>query len=272
VKSLLQKTCCTLAMLALATVLNFVALPLPRLAAQSAAEPSIVISLATMEEQMNDLSYFAEAAGMKPMMMMAKAQIDGFTRGIDKTKPAGAMMFFSPDSPEPKTVFFLPISRLDDVLDNLAQMVELDEDVEPMRMSANGQDFYLQQSGSYAFISDQSDLLKNLPSNPATLVGDLPGKYNIGARIYAQRIPQELRDQMIAMIEQGYEESLEQMGDDLGAELQQKNFEMQMAQVKSMMNETEELVLGFSIDQEKKNLHLDMQMVGEEGSVVAKAA
>lgn len=265
-KSLLQKACISLALLALA------ALPLPRLVAQSAAEPSIVVSIATLEEQMNDLTYFAEAAGMKPMMMMAKAQIDGFTRGIDKTKPAGVMMYFNADSPEPKTVFFLPIAKLDDVLDNLAQMVELDEDAKPMRMSANGQDFFMQQSGSYGFISDDASMLENLPSNPATLVGDLPGKYNVGARIYAQRIPQELRDQMISMIEQGYQESLDQMGDDFNAELQQQNFDMQMAQMKSMINETEELVLGFSIDKEKKNLHFDMQMIGQEGSVVAKTA
>ncbi|MFM7561744.1 MAG: hypothetical protein ACKO81_01780, partial [Planctomycetota bacterium] len=215
VKSLLQKACFSLVMLALAVM------PISRLVAQSAAEPAIVVSMATLEEQMNDLNYFAEAAGMKPMMMMAKAQLDGFTRGIDRTKPAGAMMFFDADSPMPKTVFFMPISKMDDVLDNLAQMVELDEDAEPMRMSANGQDFYMQQSGSYAFISDQTELLKNLPSNPATLVGDLPEKFNIGARIFPKRVPQELRDMMMGLIEQGAQQGVE--GDDLGSGLQQQH-------------------------------------------------
>jgi nitrogen regulatory protein PII-like uncharacterized protein len=264
VKSLLQKACFSLVMLALAVM------PLSRLAAQSAAEPAIVVSIATLEEQMNDLTYFAEAAGMKPMMMMAKAQLDGFTRGIDRTKPAGAMMFFDADSPMPKTVFFMPISKMDDVLDNLAQMVDLDEDAEPMRMSANGQDFYLQQSGSYAFISDQTELLKNLPSNPATLVGNLPEKFNIGARIFPKRVPQELRDMMMGLIEQGAQQGVE--GDGIGSELQQQNLEMQMAQMKSMINETEELELGFSIDKAKQNLHFDVQMVGDSGSTLAKGA
>ena len=50
VKSLLQKACFSLVMLALAVM------PLSRLAAQSAAEPAIVVSIATLEEQMNDLT------------------------------------------------------------------------------------------------------------------------------------------------------------------------------------------------------------------------
>lgn len=264
--ALMKKCCWGWVMLALALA------PAQALWAQSAAQPSIVISIASLDEQMADLTYFAEAAGVKPMVMMAKAQIDGFTKGIDRTKPAGAMMFFEGGSPEPKTVFFVPISKLDDVLDNLANFAELDEDSDPMRLNANGRDFFIKHTGGYAFVSDQEGLLSNLPSRPDALVGDLPSRFNFGARLHPQRIPQELRDQIVGMIEQGYQQSLDQMGEDFSADLQRRNFEMQMAQIKSMINETEELVLGFSIDQKDKNLHFDAQMVGQSGSVIAKAA
>ena len=243
------------------------------LSAQNADEPAVIVSIAKLEEQLKDVVYFAEAAGMKPMAMMAKAQIEGFTKGLDQTKPAGALLYFTEGNPQPKAVVFLPIKDLDDILNGLANFgVDLDEDQDPMVLNASGMELFLKQSGGYGFVSEDKELLANLPSKPEEILGDLPKNYNFSARLYAQRIPQELRDQALEMIEQGYLQQLEEMGEDIGSELQKKNFEMQMVQIKSMVNETEELILGFSIDQEGKNLHFDGRMVGLDGSIIARSS
>lgn len=245
-------------------------MPMNQANAQSVAEPAVVVSVAKVAEQLDDIGYLAEASGFGQMSFLIKMQAEQFLKGVDTSKPAGIMMFFREDSETPDALAFFPVSNLDDVLNTISQQAEVDEgDDFTTIIPDEGDELYLREVGGYAFVSDKQEMFDAIPSSPESVLGDLPTQYNLGAKVFAQRIPESLRDQALQMVEEGYTESMEEMGD-FPAELQEKNFEMQMATIKSLINETEELVVGFAADEEGGNLHLDFQITGLEGSKLAE--
>lgn len=250
-------------------------LPVERGVCQGSSDPAVVIAIANIDEQLNDIEYLANAASeqMGQMSGLIKMQAQGFLRGIDTKKPAGVLMYFSEDSPEPATLAFLPIKNLDDFLDTVASFAEVDEvDDTVTIIPDDGSEMTLKKMGEYAFISDQADFLKNAPSDPAGLVEEMAGKYNISARVFPQRIPENLRDMALGMIEQGYEQQLQQLDEiePMQAELQEQNFEIQIAQMESMFTDTEEVVIGMSADEDSKSIYFDMNMTAKAGSSMAE--
>ena len=250
-------------------------LPVERGVCQGSSDPAVVIAIANIDEQLNDIEYLANAASeqMGQMSGLIKMQAQGFLRGIDTKKPAGVLMYFSEDSPEPATLAFVPIKNLDDFLDTIASFAEVDEGDDTVTIIPDdGSEMTLKKIGGYAFISDQAEFLKNAPSNPAELVEEMASKYNISARVFPQRIPENLREMALGLIEQGYEQQLQQLDqiEPMQAELQEENFEMQMAQMESMFTDTEEVVIGMSADEDSKSIYFDMNMTAKAGSSMAE--
>lgn len=259
-----SKTLLTALMLAAVSLM-----PMSQAKAQSAAEPAIVVSLAKLSEQMDDIGYLAEASGFGQMSFLIKMQAEQFLKGIDDSKPSGMLMYFEEGAEEPTMMGFIPISNMEDVLNTISEQAEVEEgDDYTTIIPDDGSELLMKQIGDYAFISDREEMFEAAPSDPASVLGDLQDNYNIGARIYAQRIPESLREMALDMIEEGYAESMEEMGEFPG-DLQEKNFEMQMAAIKSFIYETEEIVLGFVADEDDGSLRFGFQVTGLEGSKMA---
>ncbi|MCH2182002.1 MAG: hypothetical protein MK108_08360 [Mariniblastus sp.] len=242
---------------------------------QSAPEPAIIISIANIDEQLDDIEYLAGAASeeMGQMSGLLKMQARGFTRGIDTTKSAGMMMYFNEGSPEPITVAFVPIENMDDMLDTIAGFAEIDEGDDIVTIIPdNGQEISMKQVGNYAFMSDQPGNLEDVPKDPGKMIGEMAEQYNIAATIYPQRVPEALREMMLGLIEQGAEQNMQMLDelDPLQAEIQEQNFEIQMEQMENLINDTEELVLGMAADQKAKALYFDMVMTAKPGSEMAE--
>ena len=240
------------------------------------SEPAVVVSIAPMNEQLKDMDYLANAAGEQigAMSGFMKMQVMGFLRGVDMEKPAGALMFFSEDADEPSPVAYVPVKNLDDLLDTISRWVDIEEDGNLFILlpQDTDQELFLKKVGGYAMISDNKDLLQSAPKEPEKIIGKLSKKYNFAAQIFAQRIPAELRDQAMEWIRTSAEQSLENFEDvdPIQAELQRKNVELQMAQMESFINETDELVIGFSANEQDEAVQFDVTMTGKPGSDMAQ--
>jgi hypothetical protein len=246
--------------------------PTPALA-QSDMEfqPGVVVSLANIDEHLSDVEHLMEAAGVGQMAGLVRMGAAEYIRGIDTSKPLGAMLFFNEENPEkPDVLGFIPVNDIEDVKDTLMPFVDIDEDGDDIILTANdGTKITTRVVDNWAFMTESAGLLENLPANPAGLLGELPGQYNIAARVWGQRIPESLRTQAIELIKSGAASEMDKLGDGPEAELQRANFEYSMAQMESFINETEEVLLGFAIDEEGQRLYLDVQVVGLEGSKLA---
>ena len=227
---------------------------------QSTSEPAVVISIANIDEQLNDIEYLATAASeeMGQMSGLIKMQAQGFTRGVDTKKPSGMLLYFSDETPEPTAVAFVPIQNLDDLLDTISGFAEVDEGDDIVTIIPdNGQEISLKKVGNYAFIAEQPENLKNVPKDPAKLVGELAGQYNVAATIFPQRIPESLREQALGLIQLGMDQNLDMLDElePMQAELQQKSMEMQMEQMENLFNDTEELVIGMAADEKARAVY-----------------
>ena len=246
-------------------------LPVSTTIGQQMPEPSAVIAIAPIDEQLNDIEYLAAATSdqMGQMSGLVRFQAQGFLTGVDFKRPAGAMLYFKEGKQEPDSIAFLPVSNLDDVLDKISEFAEVDEDGEFISIIPdNGKQLYLAEKGEYAFVSDQSELLKNLPSDPGSLVAQQAKNYNVSAKVFPQRIPKALRDQVVGWMKDSYEATIDEM-DDLQAEFQQMQLASNIEQVEMVINEVETLTLGMQADKQSERVFFDLNMKGKSGSKLA---
>jgi hypothetical protein len=248
------------------------AAPHAKLRAQSMPEPAVVISLADFSQQMGDIDYLVDASGFAQMKFMAQTMIKQYTKGIKTNAPSGVMMYFTEGKPEPDFLGFVPVENLEDLLDTISGMAEVDEGDDYITIvTDDGTEVLVKEVDGNAFFSNRSEMFENLPSDPASDLGDLPSKYNFSAKVFGQRIPAEMREQALQMIRDGYESQLEQMEETepTQAKLQRENFEFQMKNFSSWINETDNLVLGMNADKDSKTLFMDIAVTAAPNSELA---
>lgn len=236
--------------------------------AQSAPEPAVVISIAPVKEQMSDINYLVDASGFGQAKFLIKSQIRYITGGMDSKRPAGALLYFEGDNPEPRTVIFLPIKDLDELLDTVSNLAEVDDEDEIIKILPPGGDtLYAVKQGTHVFVTTDEDALAGLPEDPASMLGDMPTKYNVGAHLYGDRVPEELREKAIDMIKDGYIDSLENLGtdpDEVDAKIAE--FEQQI----EVFEDVDEVVFGMLADKETHKMAMEFSITGKPGSKIAK--
>ena len=241
-------------------------LPSDNTCAQSAPKPAVVISLAPLGEQMDDIKYLVSAAGFKNMNFLIQSQIKHFTSGIDQIRPSGVMLFFKEDSPEPQWLGFVAVEEVEDMLDRIADFADVDEDGDLITITPeNGDEIVAKESDGFLLIADDPQMFDLAPTNPVEMLGDLPEKFNLAARVYGQRVPEQLRKKGIELITEGYARQMEELGKD-----NDNFFDAQMEQIKSFVNDTEEIMIGFKADKDQGKLTSKVIFRGTPGSELAK--
>ena len=253
---------------------TLVAVPAVQAKAQSDEGPSIVVSIANVNEQIADVKYILRSAEMGMFGMMIDGAVDEYTPGLDRTRNIGIFLYITEENPqEPGVLGFVPVTDFDALIGKLEESIDIDTDGDlTIIVTPTGEELFVKNSDGYAFFSQAKEQLERLPNDPAGELGKWASEYNIGARVLAQRIPEALRAQAIELIQQGFEMQLDQLAEQEPglAEMQRKNFEMQMEQIKGLVNDTEEVVFGLGADKDGGNLFMDFKIIGKEGSKLAR--
>ncbi len=232
-------------------------------------QPGVVISASSLKEHLDDIEHLFEAAGFGSMKGMVRIMTSEYIRGLDQEKPIGAMLFFEGDKLEPEVLAFVPVTDIDDVLDTIADLVDIEEDGDDTLLTMDdGTELTVRVKDGFAFVAKNPEMLDNVPSDPASTLGELPAEYNLSARVYGQRLPAEFRAKMIELIRESALDSMDEEGPQ--ADLQRANFEYSMRSIESIINETDEIVAGFNIDEEGNRIYLDMKFVGLPDSRLAR--
>lgn len=247
-------------------------------AAQSLPKPAAVISIANLEDTLGDIDYLVDASGFGQMKFMIQTQITHFLKGVDQTRPSGVLLYMDEGAEQPSALGFVPVEELDDLLDTLAGFAEVDEgDDYTTIITDDDKEILVKLVGNHAFITDKAEMFERIPDvPPASLLGDLPTRFNLAARLFGQQIPKSLRDKAISTIRDAYEQQLEELEADeensAQAQLQQKSYEMNMKQIEDLIQETDQLAIGMVIDEEKKTISGEVEIIGTEDSTLAKRA
>lgn len=240
--------------------------------AQSEMEsgPAVVVSVTNLDEQFSDIKHVMEKSGFGDFAFFIDAATSEYVRGIDKTQAACISLFFRDGEQEPKVVGFIPVSNLDDVLDTVADYADIEEDGDKIVLIADdGTEFQVKETDGYAVVSNDDELFDDAPTSPASMLGDLPNNYNLSFKVFAQRIPADMRDMAIDMIAQGFEESMGELGDD---SMTQEEMDAQIEQIEGMINDADELLIGLNIDEDKGSVNFDISITGLPDSKFARSA
>jgi hypothetical protein len=260
-------------MLVAAVMVAALLVPNAPLWAQNAG-PIAVLAVEPMDQLMEDMSYLTEAAGQGEAVADMKKALQEGTEGMDTTRPMGVLV--TADGDELATVAFLPIT-------DLAKMMEAGEATDLFESEDLGDGMYklsrplmepmmLKAAGNWAFVAQKAEQLDNLPADPPALLKGLEKTYAVALRIYLQNIPPALREEGERLIREGMSTGLEPLPgetDDAYA-ARKKMATGQVEQLMSLVDEADQVTIGWDVDVEGKQTYIDIELKALPGTSLAE--
>lgn len=257
-----------LAMLAVGTLL----VPAASVQAQS-QKPVLVVSVAGTDSLLQDFAYLTEAAGVGDYGRLAAMVSQPFTQGLDAARPIGVVV--TTDGSQFKVLGFVPVKDVKALLNVLPPQVGKPTDVGNGVLQLQGRvPVFIKEHAGWAFIGQTAESLNNnnLPESPAEHLGGLQSKYGIAIRANLAAIPDAYKQFATAAIQGAMQSQLQKRSDENDGQFQlrKKLAENQLRQMNVLLNEVEQLTLGWGADQQSKSTYLDMSITAVEGTKTAK--
>ena len=234
----------------------------------------VVVSVNKTSELMADFGYLTELAGQAGIKQMVEGMIMFATGGrIDADKPFGLAV--RTDGAQFVPLLFVPARDVKGLLETLGPQFDLEvealDDGVLEVVSPAGPPIYIKEKDGYAYASNELDALENLPADPVELLGDLPEQYDTAVRLNVQAIPEMYRELAVETIRSAAVEGIEPLDDesDEDFEARQKMMLTQIEQIEQLVNETDQITLGWLLDREAETAHFDMTISGVAGSELA---
>ena len=241
-----------------------------------AQQPTVVLSLKSVDELLDDADFIGKAVGQEGARETAEQFIGAFTggqglAGVDQEKALGLYWNVSAAGQPDMPVVFLPISD-EDAFKGLIKMLapDLKEKDGQWSMTVTGQRLFAKLANGYCFVSNSADMLAK-PADPKKIVN---GKHDIALDVNIAGIPQPLKDQFLqqaetqgrAGLESGPEpkNEAEKKGQELG-------FEWTLAALTAVVNDGDRMTLGFDVNSESRLASVDFGLSGKSKTELAKA-
>lgn len=241
----------------------------PGRATAQATDPVVVVSVGSMNKLMEDINYITSAVGQPQAGGMFTVMAGAFTQGVDPTKPSGVMLTLVDGAPEP--IAMIPTPDVKTVLKRLEAQAgppdELDDGTLVLLVGANN--VFVRQVGEWAIVARSREVIDLAPADPMAVLGEMGANYNIGVRLRVQQVPPELRNQLVGLMRQGFEDAMSQQAD-ADAETAREATAATLDQLEQLIQDTDELKFGLNIDPSSKQVILDTAMTGVSGSGLAE--
>ncbi len=244
-------------------------LPATHAAAQS--KPVLVVTLSGIDEILGDVGYLSQVAGSGPVGQMAAMMANQYVQGLDRTRPIAVVLTANGDELNP--LGMIPVTDLPRFLDGLSQQLGDPQDAgNGVFELATPVPTYVKEQGGWAFVGPSIESLSKLPADPMAEMGDLNTKYDIGIRAVIKNLPDMYKQMALAKINEGVAQQIENSGNQLGAEeaaLQQNLVKAQVRQWETMINEIDELTIGWLIDRKEERTYIDVSTTAVPGTKTA---
>lgn len=230
---------------------------------------AVVVSLKSFDELMSDVGYLTRTAGTPEIGGLVTVMASQYTDGINTRKPIGMYLTF--DGEMPTGVVFVPINDLDRVLAKVQEQVGEPEELgNGVRRIQLNREIFLKERDGWVYISDAVANLSRLPQDPVSLLGGLEKQYDLAVRLYVQNIPEGLRNQAIAGLQQGVNGAMEQQGDEENAAEARKLAESLSTSLTSLIRDADQVTIGWNADGAKKVIYLEQTVTAKSGTELAR--
>lgn len=230
------------------------------------AKPVIVASATSVDRLLANVDKLGEMAESQALTNIVKFSAANFTKGIDKTKPAGLLV--TSDGLGFRTVGFIPVTDFKAVMTTL-RGEDAGDGAYEVRMG-RGRAFAKQQ-GKWAFLSDNIDSLTDLPADPEKLLNGQEKEYDLCVRALIQNVPDHMRDLAMGALKSGVEQADRLDGEtEEEFEARMKTARQAIDEMVKLVDDTEHLTVGWSVDDKEKKTYIDLNWVAKSGSSTAK--
>lgn len=241
-------------------------------------KPMAIVAAANYDQLLADIDYLGQFGGQVNAGQQMNNMLLLFTQnkglqGLDKTKSWGAVV--QTDGFQFVPVVCLPVTDLKSLLElaGMFQMATSDVGDGITEIEIPNQSLYVKQVGNWAFLAQEPELLANTPENPGAMFDALTADYDVAARIMLQNLPEMYRSIAVEQIRAGAEQGLTQMeGESDEAFAARRDMtEANIEQIAQMINEIDELAIGFSADAENGGAYLDFLYSGLPNTQLAES-
>jgi hypothetical protein len=236
-------------------------------------KPFVTVAIAPLGKMLQDLSYVMRAAGAPEISGTATMMVNGYSSGIDRNRPAGLTVALD-DTGTPVLVGYLPMTDREAFFEPLRTLGEVDDLGDgKFAMEIGAQTVFAREKGEWLYVAQEEGQLENVPENPLEAIGKQAERYDLSFRIAMENIPKELKQMLSEQMRSGYEEALAQQSagqSEEEAAAAEAAGEQAMDQMTRMLDETDELLIGWGVDQKSKKTFFDIGTQFVDGSDLAK--
>lgn len=245
-------------------------------------EPVAVVSLSGYDEVKGDIEFVGKLSDNPHLANGLEALLKLFTKnrglaGLDKARPWGAVI--QSDGDDFVGYGFIPVTDLDELLSVMKPFVGEAKDVGGGVLKVKGKGakkktLYIVEQEGWAFFSENRDALPTSTVDPKQLLGDLPNQYDVAVKVDAENLPEKHRRQLIAKIKKDSKKDLQRKEDESDAQYEaRKMITKQIVEsVVTVLNDLDEVTIGWSLDRESEETFLEVTVTAKEGSETAQAA
>jgi hypothetical protein len=240
-------------------------------------EPIVVVSVESVDNILEDVKFISSIVGtpddspINPVKLIALT-FQGMTIGLDTTKAGGGYMTVDPDTDEPIAIGFLPLDDLDKFLGSIEQQVGKPKDLGGgLYEFTKPQEMYMKDGGGWLFVAAQKEHLSAVPAKPLELLAGLDKEYDVSVSVNMRNIPAKYREMAVKQMQDGFEQGLEnQPVDGEDRKIAEKIGKRSMESIVSLIEETETMTIGLTLDETKKSIALDIAITALEGTDLAR--
>ncbi|MEZ5940712.1 MAG: hypothetical protein R3C18_04925 [Planctomycetaceae bacterium] len=247
------------------------------LEADGPPRPILTVTLRAVEGSLEDIAWMFSVAERSDMMELVEGFLDnnvGNLKGLDRTRPAGVMLFLQPSlPPRPVPVAYIPVSNLNDLMKTMElgplkpQKVEGTEN--RYELTGRRQKQHIIYRDDYLYISQSEEYAtrEDLPI-PADFTPPMTSKYDIAASLDIKAVPPLLRDAFLGFLRSQAEADLQRRDEEPeSAYIARRTSGITMLEnIEQFFKEADKIVIGLDASPEKEKVTLDFNLDAKPGS------
>jgi hypothetical protein len=242
-------------------------------------KPLVTVSFSGYDELKADIEFVGKLSDNPKMAQQMEGMLNLFTAGqglvgLDTTKPWGAVV--QTDGQEGFPIYgFIPVT-------DLKQLIALAKDPltgQPLaklvdgvyHVQTDGPTLFVQEKGGWAFIANDLQHLANAPADPQKVLGGLNDKYDLAVRASVQNVPAVYRELFLMQMQMGAEMATQQLPGESDEDyaIRQGVTKQALQQVAAMLNDLDEVLIGWAIDRQTGTSYVDFQITAVAGTTTA---
>lgn len=237
-----------------------------------------VVAASSYGDLISDINFIGSLGQRPELGQMVEGIIGAFTQfkglaGVDKTKTWGVIV--QTDGAQFLPVGCIPVTNLDEVLglvQGFGLQISDGADGTKVIPTPNGPPIHVKEQNGWAFLATSPASFSQLPADPQATLNELTKDYDLAVQVSVQNVPEMYRQMALGAMKSGMEQGLKRKDDesDEEYELRRQAADTQFEQLERMINEINEVTVGWSVDAEQQQTFFDFIYSFVPGSKMAR--